>query len=102
MKGCLLVLTAAVVRQAQSNVCGRKARIAFRSFFVRGAGLALLALLVKGHALYVSLFSAVGNLRIRNGARGRFEIGIAVNRRIRAVLNNLAPVFAFEGYGKRL
>src|SRR5512132_2456789 len=64
MSDCLLVFAATVVREAQSNVCGRKARIAFQGFFVRGSGLAILTLLVKGHALYVSLFSAGRNLRI--------------------------------------
>src|SRR6266404_4560221 len=102
MSGCLLVFTAAVVREAQSNVCGCKARIAFQGFFVRVPGFAILTLLVKGHALCVSLFSAGGKLRIRNGARCRFEVGIAINRHIRAVFNKLASFFAFEGYCKRL
>src|SRR6266550_2358181 len=102
MSGCLLVFTAAIVREAQSNVCGCKALIAFQGFFVSGACLALLALLIKGHSLYVSLFSATGNLWIRKGARRGFEVGIAINWRIRAVFNKLATIFAFEGYSKRL
>src|SRR6266700_4290165 len=66
MIGCLLVFTATVVRKAQSNVSGRKAPIAFQGLFVRAACLALFTLFVKGQALYINLFSAGRNLRIRN------------------------------------
>src|SRR5512132_3064728 len=99
MSGCPIVFAATVVRKAQRDMCGCKAGIAFEGFFVRGPGLALLAFFVKGHAFYISLFSAGRNLGIRNGARCRFEVGIAINRRIRAVLNKLAPLFALERYG---
>ncbi len=102
MCGCLLVFAAAIVGETQRNVCRCKARIAFERFFVGRTRLMLPAFLIESQTLDIRLFSAGRNLRVRNGTRCRFEVGIAINRRIRPVFNKLAPIFAFEGYGKRL
>src|SRR5256885_4616038 len=52
----LFILAAAIIRDAQRDVRGGKARITPERFLIRSARRALVALFVESHSFYVRLF----------------------------------------------
>src|SRR6266511_3133663 len=101
MIGCLPVFTAAIVRDTQRDVRRRKTGISFQRFVKGRAGVALLALLIKGQALDVSLLGARWYSGVRKGPRRRLEVRITIPRREVVIADQLAPVLALKANRKR-
>src|SRR6266545_1100525 len=102
MIGGYFILAAAVIRKTQGNMRWGKTRIAFERLLISRARFSLFALLIESNTLDITLLRTRGDLRVGNGARCRFEIGIGVDGRVRAVLNQGPSIFTLETNAQRL